>query len=281
MAHEPFEYLERAIRERRCILFVGAGLSIPAGYDSWGKLVDFLVDEARKRPYAPTGGIKKYEKERDYFTLAEFARSTLGDSAYEQHMKDRLGKQVALTRAHEIVADTDYRGIITTNYDKLLETAFTLRRQWAKTPITPGAVSSLAKALFDREVFIFKLHGDIDTPKSIVLTGRDYDQLMLQSPHVRIFMQATFLSHVVLFVGYSLRDPDFQLVLRELTLVFGNSIPEHYALIADADAFTAEYLRTRMNIQVIPYKSKDNHAELIPLLERFQKLAPYPAPGAG
>ena len=65
------------------------------------------------------------------------------------------------------------------------------------------------------------------------MTTRDYDRLILRSPHVRSFLQAIFLNYTLLLIGYSLRDPDFQLVLRELRTLgkiswtFG---PKHFKL---------------------------------------------------
>jgi len=92
------------------------------------------------------------------------------------------------------VARTDCRGVITTNYDRLLETAMTLQRQWTPNSFTSENISTMATALYNPELFLFKLHGDIDAADSIVLTARDYDRLILRSPHVRSFLQAVFLN---------------------------------------------------------------------------------------
>jgi len=57
--------------------------------------------------------------------------------------------------------------------------------------------------------------------------------------------------------GYSLTDPDFQLVLKELHLIFQGTTPPHYALLPDPHDFTSEHLMKAMNIQVIAYSSKE------------------------
>jgi hypothetical protein len=122
------------------------------------------------------------------------------------------------------------------------------------------------------------LHGDISSPDSIVLTSQDYDRLILRSPFVRTFLQAVFLNFTLLFIGYSVSDPDFQLVLKELNLIFEGTTPPHYALLPDAHEFTAEHLMTKMNIQVISYDSKDSHKEATEFLQELQKVAPYKIP---
>jgi len=268
--------LLRAARDRKLVLFVGSGLSARAGYPSWSQLIDRLVAEAKRRPSARLEGIEAMEARRDYFMLAEFARTTLGRYDYVRILKEELGRPVPTTEAHRLIAATDYRGIITTNYDRLLETTIPQVRNWAPSTFTHEGLSPMAEALFNPELFLFKMHGDVVSPKSIVLTDRDYDQLLLRSPHVRALLFAVFLNYKLLFVGYGLRDPDFNLILRELTLLFENYVPAHYALVANAGAFESEHLLDRMNIQVIGYDPADDHRAVVEVLRQLHDAAPAP-----
>jgi SIR2-like domain len=190
-------------------------------------------------------------------------------------IREQLGKPVKPTEAHRIIATTDYRGLITTNYDRLLETATTQYRQWVPNTFTADSISSLAVALYNPEFFIFKLHGDIGSPESIVSTSRDYERLILRNPHARSFLQAVFLNYTVLFIGYSLGDPDFQLILSELTLIFQNYIPTHFALLPEPPEFTVDHLLNRMNIQTLPYSTQDQHREALEVLQALQQEAAY------
>ncbi len=269
--------LLRAVKSNKCVLFVGSGLSAQAGYPKWSELIATLVEAAKKVPNARTRGIEEYEAAKDYFTLADFARSALGKSQYAALMREQLGRPVRPRRAHKLIATTLYRGLITTNYDKLLETAFTHFRFWTSNAFTPDVISALAVALYNPQFFIFKLHGDIGAPDNIVLTSRDYDRLMFTSPHVRTFLQAIFLNYTVLFVGYSLSDPDFKMILTELTLIFENNITTPYALIPKPPDFTTDHLLERMNIQAIPYEQRapDDHKGALEVLEELQRAAPF------
>lgn len=74
--------LVQALRERKCVLFVGSGLSALAGFPSWSQFIDQLVSEAKRRPRARLEGLEAIEARRDYFLLAEFARETLGTAEY-------------------------------------------------------------------------------------------------------------------------------------------------------------------------------------------------------
>lgn len=216
------------------------------------------------------------EARGDYLMLAEFARVTLGTWDYTEILKEELGRPVAATAAHRLIAGTDYRGIITTNYDRLFEIVIPQVRNWAPNTFTHEAVSLMGSALFSPDLFLFKMHGDLASPASIVLSSRDYERLLLRSPHVRALLMGVFLNYKLLFVGYGLRDPDFNLILRELTLIFENYVPKHYALVPNAGTFETDHLLRHMNIQLIGYDPADDHREVVDVLQQLHDIAPAP-----
>ncbi|HEU4559145.1 MAG TPA: SIR2 family protein [Longimicrobium sp.] len=273
----PAELL-RAVQQRKCILFVGSGLSSAAGYPTWSELADRLVKEARQIPYARVQGLDEIEDQKDYFTLAEFARATLGNGHFADVLKEMLAAPVHAPHPHRVIAHTDYRGIITTNYDKLLETVITQVRGWMPNVFTSRGLEQMGSALFDSNLFVYKMHGDVVEAGGIVISASDYDRMIIRSPHARSFLHAALLNHTLLFVGYSLRDPDFQLVLRELSPMYGDYLPRHYALIPNAGDFTAEHLLRRLNVQALSYDPAGGHAEAIEVLEALQRLSPYEHP---
>jgi hypothetical protein len=268
--------LARAVRSRKCILFVGSGLSCAAGYPSWGEMVLRLVDEARQIPGAKVQGLEELIEKKDWFTLAEFARTTLTPFDFGEVLTEMLGDTGQPSRAHELIARTDFRGIITTNYDRLLETHITRVRNSMPTTFTTEGINAMAVALFRPTFFIYKMHGDMNEGGSIVLTASDYDRMILFSPHTRSFLHGAMLNYTLLFVGYSLSDPDFQLVLRELSLMFENRVPKHYALIPNCGDFAAEHLLRRLNVQAIGYDPADGHREAGDFLAELQAIAPFP-----
>ena len=267
--------LARTVRTRKCILFVGSGLSAAAGLPTWGEMVLRLVAEAREMPLARVKGLDELIEKKDWFSLAEFAATTLPPSDFSEVLTEMLNDRGRPSRAHEVVARTDYRGIITTNYDRLLELTFARIQGSMPTVFTTGGLPAMGMALFSPRFFIYKMHGDIAEPGSIVLAASDYDRMILFSPHVRSFLHGAMLNHTLLFVGYSLSDPDFQLVLRELSLMFQNHVPKHYALIPNCGDFAQEHLLRRLNVQAISYDPADGHREAVEFLEQLQKAAPF------
>jgi len=278
MATPPKPLLD-SLKARRCMLFAGSGLSVPAGYPTWSGLVDQLVAEAANAFPDKAASLKTFtKKEKDPLLVGEFARSKLGPQRYGNLLRTVFAKPGKPQPSHDSIALTDYRAVITTNYDKLIETVVTFKRGWTPPVFSFESMPSLGSALFEGLFFVFKLHGDISSPESIVLTSQDYDRLMLRSPFVRSFLQAVFLNFTLLFIGYSISDPDFQLVLKELNLIFQGTTPPHYALLADPHEFTTEHLMAQLNIQVIPYDSKNSHQEATDFLAELQKVVPFKGP---
>lgn len=277
MATAPKQLVD-SLKNSRCIIFVGSGLSIQAGHPSWSGLVDTLVQEAAGAFPEKAESLKAYAKQqKDPLLVAEYARSKLGPQRYGSLLRSTLTRGAKPTTAHKIIAKTDYRAAITTNYDKLIETAITFERNEPPAVYSWNSLQSLASALFEGQFFVLKLHGDIDNPESIILTSQDYDQVMFRAPFMRTFLQSIFLNFTLLFVGYSLSDPDFQLMLKEVNLIFSSGTPPHYALLADPHEFTMEHLMQRMNIQIISYKAQKDHKEAIDFVKAMQAEKPYAA----
>lgn len=257
-----------AVAKRACVAFVGSGLSAPAGLPTWKQLITHFVDECEKEGLASQSAVLRAQLQKDQLMdAAAFAQSSLGKHRFGQVLRKHLAGPIEPTENHRILVDTPYRAIMTTNYDKLIETAYTLR--WKTTPRVIGwsEAESLGSVLYDEQFFVFKLHGDIDNIASVILTRRDYDEIMFRHPHVRTVLQAILLTNTVLFVGYSVRDPDFEMVLAEVSLLFRGTTPLSFALLpADSGVIESLY-RERMNIQMIPYDPAHDHAEVTEILQ--------------
>src|SRR5262249_17221995 len=154
-----------SLKGGRCILFLGSGFSTAAGYPSWSDLVAKLIDEAAAANPPRAQALKDYAaKEKDLLLVAEYARDQLGPYRYGSVLSQLLSKPAAAQSAHKLIAHTKYRAIITTNYDKLMESTLTLEAGWPPTTFTYESIASLGSALISESFYILKLHGDISSP---------------------------------------------------------------------------------------------------------------------
>jgi hypothetical protein len=215
----PFaiEELSQSIKERRAILFVGAGVSMSVGLPSWQKLIDHMAAELGLGREASEGHDASYQ------TLAEYYRLKKGSIDPLRQWLDRNWRvsrnKVRRSRIHDLIVSLDFPIIYTTNYDRNLEVAFELhQRDFVKV----ANAKDVAKAS-GTVTQIIKYHGDFDDDASLVLAESDYfDRLSFDSP-LDVKFRADALGRTVLFIGYSMSDMNIRLLLYRLWRTWDSS----------------------------------------------------------
>jgi hypothetical protein len=206
----PQEVLAAAIRRRCAILFVGAGVSMAVGLPSWQSLIDHLLDDLGLDPEVIEGMHGGYQM------LAEYYRLTRGGIGPLRSWLDRNWRvdpdRIAASRLHRIIVELDFPVIYTTNYDRNLETAFeVLEKPYAKISNAKEIAGATAGV-----THIIKFHGDFDDDASLVLTETDFlNRLAFDSP-LDIRFRADALGSTLLFIGYSMSDPNIRLLLHRI-----------------------------------------------------------------
>ena len=105
----------------------------------------------------------------------------------------------------EVVID----GIITTNFDSLLETLFPEFRVFVgQDQLLFAGVQGVGE--------IYKIHGSTSDPDSLVLTAQDYERFHDRNPYLAAKLLTTFVEHPIIFLGYSLTDPNVTSVIRSI-----------------------------------------------------------------
>lgn len=173
-------------------LFLGAGVSIPAGLPSWHRLIEMLADEF---------GVKDLEIPEADLTATDKAEliEKFADGRFQQRVASIVVQADRPSLPHGLLAGLDCREVITTNYDVLYERAVEATGRDI-TSVMPWASAHGA------ERWVLKLHGDIDHPDKIVLTRRHmvtYDAANRPSAAV---LQSLLLTKRLLIVGASMTD---------------------------------------------------------------------------
>jgi hypothetical protein len=204
-----FEELAHSIRQRRTILFVGAGASMSVGLPSWRELIEHMAKELGVEPDDFSGS-------NSHHTLAEYYRIKQGSIGSLRSWMDRHWKvseeKVKKSKIHELIVALDFPIIYTTNYDRNLEVAFELHEKpFAKV----ANARDVAKAV-DGVTQIVKFHGDFDDDQSLVIAETDYfNRLSFDTP-LDIKFRADALGKTILFIGYSMSDMNIRLLLHSL-----------------------------------------------------------------
>ena len=274
--------LVQAVAAGRAVLFAGAGVSrgevqTPEGpleqyLPGWGDLLISLLDRAVAVQHIGAGEGKKLRKavkDEKFLFVAETVRRRLGAGEFDEAL-DQLfrGENLRPTRRHKTISEIPFSAIITTNYDKLIEAAYA---QGGHIPPTytfdnaPDIISSLSHNRF----FIMKAHGDIDRKNTIILSEKDYRDIVYRNPGYRAALTTLFITKTILFVGTSLTDTDVNLVLESVSESFGGKGPRHYALVPRASAGDAElqHWRDFFGIHLLEYKATKGHPQVDSFLE--------------
>jgi hypothetical protein len=249
--------LLRQLREGRMVLFAGAGLSAQAGLPTWHALLTDVIGATVAEAMSSDDTERELQQMLDagkLLQVADHCKDALGPGGYTQLLAERLGdggRQVP--EAHRLAVRLPFAAFITTNYDKLLERAYAEVHGGLPRTLTNRDTEALGRLLFDRAPFILKAHGDLDKPDSLVFTSRDYRDLIHGNAAFNAAFSAILQTHSVLFAGYSLADPDFNLLMDRQLLTFRGFAPERYALMSGVGPLEVEYLWRVTQIRVIGY----------------------------
>jgi hypothetical protein len=252
------------------VLFCGSGVSASAGLPTWKQLLTDLVKQLAEEVPNDTSQaeLRRLIDGGKLLEVADYCKEALGQPYYNALSKRLSNPESVVPELHKIITQLPFSSIVTTNYDKLLEWAYASARGLPKTP-THRDVDTLGTLLFSGSFFIFKAHGDIDRPDSMVLTTRDYQEIIHANPSFNAFFSALLLTKAILFVGYSLNDPDFRMLLDRQLTVFKGHVPERWALMAGLGKVEQDVLWRTAQIRVIPY-DEGKHEQVLEFLSSLR-----------
>ena len=267
----PASLVEQLARGN-CVAFVGAGLSMPCGLPSWRELLttmlDYAVEERVRLPHREE--IVRRIAAGDLLDVADYLRERLGEGRFQNFLFDRLGRRArSPSEAHNALWELPFASVITTNYDSLLESAYISRRGHPPPKSTHTTFSAIPFSRGGSEPHLFKLHGSLDDLGNIVFGRADYRRLNLHTGRLYSYLMTVFTENTVLFLGYSLTDPDLTALLENMREAYASSVPNCYALVSQEtiSEFSGERLAANYNLHTIPYEPSDaSHPEVLEFL---------------
>lgn len=153
------------------------------------------------------------EKERNQFlSHAKYKDSPLKISISEYIRIKSLSNESELINANNEIKElvrTNVDGVITTNWDILAENLFPDYKVYiGQEELLVSTPQNIGE--------IYKIHGCCTKPNSLILTESDYEKFNKNNPYLASKLITIFVENPVIFIGYSLNDPNIKGILSSI-----------------------------------------------------------------
>jgi len=281
--------LVRAAETGSLVPFVGAGVSRQAqvkgtkAFPNWTEMLHELIDLGEEE-----GDITAEEKAEildliargKFLMAAQAVRSAITPDAFETYIQSRFAPADARPgKIHQCLFKLQPTLVLTTNYDRLLEDAYSRTHKMAPETVTWKDAAVVQRHLQSRKQWpdrplIFKLHGSTASPGDAILAELDYRHLLYREPGYRMVLSAIFLTRVVLMIGFSFADPELMTLVEALREAMKHGSSPDYLVLPKGEKGKVEKRRLRddFGIRVIEYEASPGHPELIQLIEYLAQV---------
>lgn len=216
--------IKEAIVNDRLVIFAGAGVSKDSGIPLWFELEDGIKNR-----------LNEYTNEKDALKLAQMLYNEKGEKEYNDILRELLFKNNAnYNLLHEIIFDLNPQHIITTNYDHYFENVIKDEGR-AFSVVSKDEDLPYAK----HKKLLIKYHGDFEN-HNIVLKENDYLEFSKNNTLKEVFVKSLFSNKIILFVGYSVSDPNLKLLIREIQYILKKHYQRAYLLTAKNEVSDSE-----------------------------------------
>jgi hypothetical protein len=215
------------ILRQGCVVFVGAG-STTEGRGQEGQTFYHHIKEISQ----VSGGLLSFPDLMEYFC------DHMDGGHHNRLIREALSRLEAFcirgsednyfaTMFTDSLAEIPYfNRFVTTNWDPFLERSLDV--------LVPMVEDRDLAFWDDDKKQVLKIHGCITRPYSIVATQSDYDSCAGRNPFIFNKMKDLMTTKTFLFVGYSMRDPDFQKVWDSIDNSLGHFANLAYAIDPNA-----------------------------------------------
>lgn len=140
------------------------------------------------------------------------------------------------------LSEKNIAGVITTNYDEFVENHFDGYTKYVgQKQLIFSAIQGIAE--------IFKIHGSVEDPESLVINEQDYLDFDKKSAYLAAKLMTIFMEYPIIFMGYSISDVN---ILKIIKSIIDCLDMQQIRLLEDRFIFV-EYQPGKVGIEVSPY----------------------------
>ena len=273
-----FDMIVEAQKSGNLIPFVGAGMSVFCGYKLWGavlyELAEFIPsDDKRKQDAIKHINDCRYAEAAQtifeaYPPMLDQLPGLISPDKLNDCPQEKLRASAAFTLPYLFQKGL----VITTNFDRVLETVYHSFDGKQIETVTPNQQDRLAQLRQNQSLGLFKLHGDIgsDTVSrdDLVFTGKQYGKKYESDSPLVQELTRWFENRILLFLGCSLSADQTMEVLKRVTK--DQSGIRHYAILGCKKSDFSKRLKELSDLGILPifYDDSDHDAVRV-ILERL------------
>lgn len=233
----PYEIISD-FKDSKCVLFIGSGvsrgLSDEEGLPTSSELTKLLCNTLLCRDIKNEDTLSSIAQEVVWkYNKSRYELQQLLKKVYDKNSLNPLRAHLAISSLN-----LDNVIIITTNYDRLIEKAFIQKNKDLNVIIDDGDL--IERGLGKNP--LIKIHGCISKPSSCVITETDYYDWLTKQSELKNYVRSLFLLKKIIFIGFSLSDINFRILLSELVAKLGKNAKPSYCVVKKLETNTYNYI---------------------------------------
>lgn len=259
---------------RRGILFLGSGVSATAkkadgtSPDTWGDFLNHIRGLARNVSHEDNVYIEDRLTCKDYLLALQAIYDKCDPGEYGKYLQDTyLRSEFQASNVHKAIKKIDSKIVITTNFDKIYDN---LCNEQGYIVINYEKTKAIVQNIKSPNNLIIKAHGTIEDVENIIFTASQYYNKQEKHPEFYELLYSLFLTHTVVFIGYSLNDPDINLILQYLHNSANVNSPHYLVKHKGTPDQLRKHWKETYNVQIIEYG--DGFDDFEPAIEELYGL---------
>lgn len=256
-----FDEISNSLKNKNLCAFIGSGVSrtykdkiTNKVFEGIPTATDIISDLSEKLSYID----KSLSFEQVFFLIKKHE----GKQGLIKRLNGYINKaNIKPLPSHEILADLPFSVFITTNFDTLMEKALDLKEREYSVIVNNYDIVKWS----NNQIPLIKLHGCINRSDTLIAAEDDYELIDLKVPLISALVKTLLAYKNILFLGYSLSDPDFKRLYSELKYILGEYMPKSYAVVYNVSEYDDVFWNDKglkiikSDLTLFLYKIRDMH----------------------
>lgn len=258
---------------RRCVLFLGAGVSATAEAEDgthppvWSEFIRGALDLVSSPKLRKE--VKRYLSLQNNNLALQTIFNASNRADYIAYVEKNFNNpKFKFSRAHSLIEEMGSKIVITTNFDSIYDNyCRNISEQGFK--IITYDNESLSDTIRSDASIIIKAHGTIDNTRKMIFSKSDYHNAKSTYWKFYKILKALFMTNTILFLGCGMTDPDLLEILEDVKITATPEKP-HYLLTNSGQSYSIQKdLLESYNVEAIAYG--ESHTLFIQALAEFKE----------